>query len=72
MKKIRNYAEQVGHQVVGNLTRRTDWEYDYKMEGGFVKKRHSGCRHYCDEGGNEYIIGKAGGVVIVDAEGGVI
>lgn len=72
MKKIREYAEQVGHQVVGNLTRRTDWEYYYKIEGGFLKKKRSDCRHYTDEGGNEYIIGKTGGVVIVDAEGGVI
>lgn len=70
MKKIREYAEKVGHQVVGNLTRRPEWEWDRDWISG--EKKHSGCRHYTDEGGNEYIIGKAGGVVIVDAEGGVI
>ncbi|MBR3973038.1 MAG: hypothetical protein IKJ99_03690 [Oscillospiraceae bacterium] len=69
MKNIRNYAEQVGHQVVGKLTRRPEWEYKMDSFGG--EKKHSGCRHYSDEGGNEYIVGKTG-IVIVDAEGGVI
>lgn len=69
MKNIRKYAEEVGHQVVGKLTRHPEWEY--KMDSFTGEKKHSGCRHYSDEGGNEYIIGK-NGVVIVDAEGGVI
>ena len=69
MKIIRQYAEKVGHQVVGKLTRRPEWEY--KTDSFTGEKKHSGCRHYSDEGGNEYIIGKTG-IVIVDAEGGVI
>lgn len=69
MKNIRKYAEQVGHQVVGKLTRRPEWEY--QMDSFTGEKKHSGCRHYSDEGGNEYIVGKTG-IVIVDAEGGVI
>lgn len=69
MKDIRKYAEQVGHQVVGKLTRRPEWEY--KMDSFTGEKKHSGCRHYSDEGGNEYIVGKTG-IAIVDAEGGVI
>lgn len=69
MKNIRKYAEQVDHQVVGKLTRRPEWEY--KMDSFTGEKKHSGCRHYSDEGGNEYIVGKTG-IVIVDAEGGVI
>lgn len=69
MKKIREYAEKVDHQVVGKLTRRPEWEY--KMDNFTGEKKHSGCRHYSDEGGNEYIVGKTG-IVIVDAEGGVI
>lgn len=69
MKNIRKYAEQVGHQVVGKLTRRPEWEY--KMDSFTGEKKHSGWHHYSDEGGNEYIVGKTG-IVIVDAEGGVI
>lgn len=69
MKNIRKYAEQVGHQVAGKLTRRPEWEY--KMDSFTGEKKHSGCRHYSDEGGNEYIVGKTG-IVIVDAEGAVI
>jgi len=69
MKKIREYAEKVGHQVVGKLTRRPEWEYT--MDSFTGEKKHSGCRHYSDEGGSEYIVGKVG-IVIVDAEGGVI
>lgn len=71
MKNIRKYAEQVGHQVVGKLTRHPEWEWDRNRNTG--EKKHTGDRCYSDEGGNEYIIsGKFGGVCIIDAEGGVI
>lgn len=69
MKSIRKFAEEVGHEVVGNLKRRPEWEYTTDWLTG--EKYHSGYRHYSDEGGNEYIIGK-NGITIVDAEGGVI
>ena len=69
MKQIRAYAEAVGHSVIGKLTRRPEWEH--KTDDMTGEKKHSGCRHYSDEGGNEYIVGKTG-VVIVDADGGVI
>lgn len=40
MKNIRKYAEQVGHQVVGKLTRRPEWEY--QMDSFTGEKKHSG------------------------------
>lgn len=70
MNKIRAYAKEVGHEIVGKLTRRPEWEYTRDDFDG--EKKHSGCRHYSDEGGNEYIIGNNGGVCIIDAEGGCI
>lgn len=69
MKKIRAYAKQVGHQIIGKLTRRPEWEY--KMDSFTGEKKHSSCLHYSDEGGNEYIINKNGAIAIVDADGGV-
>jgi hypothetical protein len=69
---IREYAKICGHQIVGRLTRRPEWEYEYDdswMAGG---KKHSGCKHYADDGGNEYIIGKDGTICIVTEDGGVI
>ena len=69
---IREYAKARGHQIVGRLTRRHEWEYEYDdswMAGG---KKHSGCKHYADEGGNEYIIGKDGTICIVTEDGAVI
>ena len=66
---IREYAKASGHQIVGKLTRRPEWEYTMNWATG--EKRHSGCRHYSDEAGNEYIIGKEGNC-IVTAEGAVI
>lgn len=70
MKKIREYAEQVGHQIVGKLTRHPEWEWDRDVYTG--EKKRTGDRCYTDEGGNEYIISKFGGVCIIDSEGGVI
>ena len=69
METIREYASKVGHQVVGRLTRHPEWEYQTNSITG--ERKHSGCRHYSDEGGNEYIVGKKG-IAIVDAEGAVI
>lgn len=66
---IREYAAKCGFRIVGKLTRHPEHEYDTNWFDG--SKKHSGCRCYFDEGGNEYWIGKKG-VCIVDAEGGVI
>lgn len=66
MKSIRMYAKLVNHEIIGKLTRRPEWEY--KMDSFTGEKKHSGYRHYSDEGGNEYIVGKHG-ICIVDADG---
>lgn len=67
--KIREYAKSVGFEIVGRLTRRPEWEHT--RDGFTGEMKHSGCKHYSDEGGNEYITG-GGGVCIVTADGGVI
>lgn len=67
--KIRDYAKEVGFEIAGKLTRHPEWEYTADDFSG--KKKHSGCRHYSDEDGNEYIVGKKG-MCIVTADGGVI
>lgn len=69
MKSIREYAKVNGFEIVGKLTRRPEWEYNMDTFTG--EKKHSGCRHYSDEGGNEYIIGKKG-CCIVTADDEVI
>ena len=66
---IREYANKVGHEIVGKLTRRPEWEY--QTNGYTGETKHSGFKHYSDEGGNEYIRGKDD-VCIVTADGGVI
>lgn len=66
---IREYAKSVGFEIVGKLTRRPEWEYTRDDFTG--EKKHSGCKHYSDEGGNEYISGKSG-VCIVTADDAVI
>lgn len=58
--KIRDYAKEVGFEIVGKLTRHPELEYDC-----------DDCRHYVDEADNEYIVGK-NGVCIVTADGDVI
>lgn len=65
---LREFAKQNGHEIIGKLTRRPEWEYttDYKGD-----PKHSGCKHYSDEAGNEYISGK-NGHCIVTADGAVI
>ena len=70
MNKIRSYANEVGHQIVGKLTRRPGLEWTLDWDTG--EKKPSGYRHYSDDAGNVYIVSKTGGVCIVDAEGGVI
>lgn len=71
MEKIRKYAAEVGHQVVGKLTRQAEWEWDRDWISG--EKKHCGSRIYTDEGGNEYLLPrKTGGVCIITADGGVI
>lgn len=68
---IRQYAKQVGHEVVGKLTRHPEWEFDQNPFTGEVRHNREGARHYADEGGNEYIVSPRG-VVIIDPDGGVI
>ena len=70
MEKIRKYAAEVGHRIVGNLRCRPEW--DYRTDAMTGEKFRTKNRHYSDEAGNEYILGEAGGVVIVTADGGVI
>ena len=60
VSRIREYAEMVGHEVVGKLTRHPEFEIP-----------ELGCREYMDEAGNEYIVSKTG-VCIITADGGVI
>ena len=67
--KIREYAKSVGFEIIGKLIRRPEWEYTTDYFTG--KKKHSGFKHYSDEGGNEYISGKRG-VCIVTADDAVI
>lgn len=50
---IRQYAKECGIPIVGKLTRRADWEYYFDYPTGM--KVHSGCRHYVDEAGTEFI-----------------
>lgn len=69
MNGIRKYAKAVDHKIIGKLTRKPEWEYNMDYNAG--THRHSGCRHYADEGGNEYIVGK-GGISIVTTKGDVI
>ena len=66
---IREYAKACGHEIVGKLTRRPEWEYCHDL--ATWEKRHGGCRHYSDEAGNEYIISR-NVCCIVTAEGAVI
>jgi len=69
MNKTRAYAAQVGHEIIGKLTRRPGWEYH---RGEFTgEKIVGGCGAFSVEGGDEAIAGKRG-VCIVDAEGAVI
>ena len=65
---IRQYAKQVGHEVVGKLTRRPELEYTTDFCGDSV---WSGYKTYTDEAGNEYDV-KDGSVCICTADGGVI
>jgi len=56
--KIRDFAKQNGHEVVGKLVR-------------VAERERGGCRFYVDGGGNEYWVGKYG-ICIVTVDGGVI
>lgn len=67
--KIRDYANSVGFEIVGSLTRHPEWEYTQDSFTGI--KKHSGYKHYADEGGNEYIVGSKG-VCIVTVDDAVI
>ena len=55
---IREYAKANGHEIVGKLTRHSEFE-------------DTDCRFYLDEANNEYMIG-SGSVCIVTADGAVI
>lgn len=68
MKTIREFAKEVGFEIVGKLTRHPELEMELQWDG--TKKRGKE-RIYLDEAGNEYIIGQKG-VCIVDTDGGVI
>lgn len=68
---IRQYAASVGHEIVGKLTRRAEWECDIDPYTGRTWHNREGARHYSDEGGNEYITGPRG-ICICTAEGDVI
>lgn len=68
-RTIREYAKEVGHEIIGKLTRRPEWEYTQDSITG--DKRHDGSRCYIDEGGNEYYIYKKG-FTIVNIDGEVI
>lgn len=57
---IQEYAKKHGHKIVGELTRRPDWEYDPHKD-----------RAYEDEAGNEYHIA-ARGCCIITTSGEVI
>ena len=68
---IRQYAKEVGHKVVGKLTRKTytDMVYNYAKKD-FVEQKTV---YWVDEAGNEYYnSGKYDHPCIVDVEGGII
>ena len=67
--KIREYAQKVGVEVVGKLTRRPEWEHETDRFDG--SRRHSGIKSYSDDGGNVYHVGKCG-VTIVTADDCII
>jgi len=69
MNAIREYADKVGHKVVGKLTRIPDKEL--MLDGFTGEMKRTKAKFYVDEGGNEYWVSK-NGVCIVDFEGGVI
>lgn len=69
MNGIRKYAKAVDHKVIGKLTRKPEWEYNMNHCTGFLDRDR--CRHYADEGGNEYIVSRSG-ICIVTAKGEVI
>ena len=56
---IREQAAHLGHNIIGKLTRRSDWE------------RNTRERAYIDEAGNEYYTWR-GILTIVTADGAVI
>lgn len=60
MNTIREFAKNVGHEVIGKLTRIAEKETEQDRS-----------KFYMDEAGNEYWIGKKG-ICIVTADGGVI
>lgn len=56
---IRQQAQRLGHEIIGRLTRRPEWERSTKE------------RAYIDDAGNEYYT-RRGILTIVTADGGVI
>lgn len=65
---VRQYAKQVGFEIIGKLTRRPEYEYDTDYYGNRV---HSGCKTYEDEAKNIYHTSKKG-ICIVTADDEVI
>lgn len=68
---IRQYAASVGHEIVGKLTRRPEWELEWDPRTDKYRHNRQGARHYSDEAGNEYITGPLGNCICT-AEGHVI
>lgn len=56
---IREQSKRLGHEIIGRLTRRPEWESSTKE------------RAYIDDAGNEYYT-RRGILTIVTADGGVI
>lgn len=55
---IREYANKMGHEIVGKLRRKPD---------------QSGAQYYLDDAMNEYLVNKRSGVIcIVTFDGGVL
>lgn len=64
--KIREYAEKVGHEIIGKLQRHP--ELEYRTDRDTLEPVRSKDRAYLDEAGNEYYVGKRG-VCIITADG---
>lgn len=65
---IREYAKSIGHEVVGKLTRRSEFEW---YDDGFGGRKHEKFKFYVDEAGNEYYHDEKG-ICIVTTDGNCI
>ena len=53
MSIIYRHADEVGHKIVGQLTRRKEWDSEASAIAG------EKIRLFTDEAGNEYVLGKS-------------